>query len=401
MLLAIQPLQIFAKPRPPAPPWPETELQRWSFDEPLSSTSAKGLTTSAIDTSTWQESWIGYALARAGNTVNPYVIPMFTTNKWNFTPEGSIRLWYSPNWSSHSASGNGPGHVAKLLEVSLNAGKKVVVAWDLHVSPNGDSLVISGDTDNGSVDYLATKIAWTADKWHLVTLSYTTNQAVLYVDDKPVASGEDFPVLPLAMTGMASLTIGSAHGGRQTGEGLFDELTTFPQPTGDWELNFYYASTRQAADLGPVTPAEEVAAELQVNTHMRTMQMSPLALMSPMAQSALYTNGFYFLTPIVQGTNISFTLVNTDTNKSYDIYFVPALFNSNNVFSIIAAHGSQGQTNFTASINGSVGFYRATEGTDWDGDGVVNWEDSDPYRSAYGRLQVIIYSPLSGAIINN
>ena len=103
-------------------------------------------------------------------------------------------------------------------------------------------------------------------------------------------------------------------------------------------------------------------------------------------------------------SNISLTLWNADTNKSYDIYFVSALRNSNTVWQVIAASGQQGQTNFTnfntTAILGDIGFFRAFEGNDWDNDGCPNYMDAQPYNGAVSNLTVTIEFPAHDSNVN-
>ena len=112
------------------------------------------------------------------------------------------------------------------------------------------------------------------------------------------------------------------------------------------------------------------------------------------------TNGLWFLPPVIQDTNIILTLYNADTNKAYEIYYTSTLVNSNTVWSSLAVTGRLGQITFTNPMIDTVRFYRATEGSDWDGDGIPNWMDASPSSTNTGALTITIESPVNGGNLN-
>ena len=97
--------------------------------------------------------------------------------------------------------------------------------------------------------------------------------------------------------------------------------------------------------------------------------------------------------------NYSITITNGDTNVNYELFWTPSL-NDPAFPWVLAVEGVQGQTNF--NVNGGIyplGFFRANLGSDFDGDGIPNWKDANPYDSGVGVLTLIINSPTNGAVI--
>lgn len=89
------------------------------------------------------------------------------------------------------------------------------------------------------------------------------------------------------------------------------------------------------------------------------------------------------------------SVTNATPSNSFDIFFTPN-FNPGYVWNFYAA-GSVGQSNFTVPIVSlPSGFYIADLSSDFDGDGIPNWEDANPNNPNIGILTVIIDSPTNG-----
>jgi hypothetical protein len=104
------------------------------------------------------------------------------------------------------------------------------------------------------------------------------------------------------------------------------------------------------------------------------------------------------------GTNdvVNVTVMNGDSQLAYFILFSSNSPDVNAFVNPPTTLGSIGQTNFYLPLGAFTrGFYRATSTNDWDNDGVVNWEDAQPYTNSVGRLTVTIELPANGSTINN
>jgi hypothetical protein len=406
-------VSLQAKPRSLLPPWPEMKLHRWGFDEPYSlinRTNASKATV--VDETVWSESWSGYALNRPDRTLQVVTLPMATTNEWLLAPQqGALRFWFSPrDWSSaDTLAGTGPGHEAHLLTLVIADRRDSVVWWSLSCSADGNTLRLSGETQEGSVEYLATDIRWQAGEWHLLALSYGPDQTTLQIDGDLPILGKGLPGVPLPAMGATALVVGTDVAGKNSTGGQFEELTTFDRPLPSWELGYYYQAMRATVAKGPVSEAEELAAQ-QYLDDLKALREVGLSLTSAPSSGQMSFGGggpdfpesgdtnLWLLSPVVQGTNISLTLYGADTNKSYNIYFCSLLVT--NPWNTIAVTGTLGQVSFTLPMNGNTGFFEAAEGSDWDGDGIPNWMDSDPRSTNVGALTVTIEFPPHGSNVD-
>jgi len=109
------------------------------------------------------------------------------------------------------------------------------------------------------------------------------------------------------------------------------------------------------------------------------------------------------LTIAPTGTNqFLITITNAESTVNYELYRTPVLGDPVNYPFTLHIIGAQGQSNFTVNMGSEPsGFVRAAIGSDWDGDGIENYRDADPFDPNVGELQVIIYSPANGSTINN
>jgi hypothetical protein len=151
------------------PPWPESPLRQYAFDEPLSPTNTpQRLSQTALDfdRAVWAESWTGYALNRVGTSLAAVRVPVLTgESQFNLGPgEGTVRFWFCPTWRS----GRGQGHPAKLLELSTGEAQTGAVWWSLGVDSQGTALVLEGETPDGWATLLRAPIAWNAGGRHLI-----------------------------------------------------------------------------------------------------------------------------------------------------------------------------------------------------------------------------------------
>lgn len=395
-LFSIFPLQTFATPRPPGPPWPEEGmLRRLSFDEAYYSTNA------VIDTSLWAESWSGYALSRIGGSVVPLTMPMATTNNWNMTPDqGSIRFWYAPCWNSDA----GPGHEAVLAQLSVVSGQNSAQLWSLDIVSDGSGVALYAQGNEGVETCVAANISWASGQWHLITLNYSGSQTALYIDDILVSSGSALPSLQNSVAAANGvLTVGSALSGSQTSEGLIDEFTTFLAPEKGNSFLDYYTLLRPTVDLGPITAVEEAArqqrvasaraAKLQASSSLTSATSLAIALD---AQPMDSQQGLTLLPPSFQGSNVLLSLQGGQTNESYNILFSPSLFDDmTSADWATAAYGVFGQTNFVFPAAGDIGFYRAQVVN-----GVPVWQLADPSNTNSGFLSLTINYPTNASVIH-
>jgi hypothetical protein len=248
-----------AKPRPALPPYPEAALHVWRFDDdrwwrgPL-------YAPQALRNIEVAESWSGYALKMDGGQPRLLQFPMDAApGKPNFSPgEGTVRFWFQPHWSSASLGGQGPGTYARLFEVGAWT-PDASYGWSaLYFNPEGTAIYFSTQADGQGTDHLKAEIQWEAGRWHQLAFVYAAKFSALYVDGELVAAGEGVPLWPKAQVfAQHGFSLGSDSAGGNLAQGQFEELTTFAQPSGPWEIAANHQWARPLADLGPITPEEE------------------------------------------------------------------------------------------------------------------------------------------------
>ena len=310
-----------AAPRDTLPPLPEAVpvLYRETFDEYWGGGTNAEI---VIGNYTFEESWSGYALQRAGTSVTPFVVPALDSGHTNITCNtGAIRFWFKPYWSS----GTGSGTVARLVElVAVGRGQSAVI-WSLQASADGTGLHLLGSSDNGPVELLSTEINWRADQSHLITLDYSPNGTTLFIDGAQAATGTGTLAIP---PNIGVLVLGSTFLGENAAEGDFDELYSFNQPLAPEDVTFYYHVEHWQAVLGPVTPEEEAAQEAMYaelaaqQSAARTMTMN--GLMDEVENCV--TGGPVYLTNVTatvmddQTVTVSFDIAGGTNGVAYDIY---------------------------------------------------------------------------------
>ena len=102
------------------------------------------------------------------------------------------------------------------------------------------------------------------------------------------------------------------------------------------------------------------------------------------------------------GTNqVQIVITNGSSTVNYEIYRTPLLDDEANYPFTLHLIGNQGQTSFVASFGiDTRGWFRAAVGSDWDGDGIPNYQDAQPSSTNAGTLFITIDSPVSGSVFN-
>jgi alpha-tubulin suppressor-like RCC1 family protein len=241
--------QVHAEPRMPMPSMPE--FVRSSFTERFDEHYHAQAREVEIDVNGYGklvESWSGYALQRAGEVV-PFVIGGIQNGRTNLFPSGAVRLWVKPYWSSATTGeGQGPGHVAQVLELSVVGNSQSASVWSLRVNASGSVISLVGE--NGVL--LNVDIAWRAGEWHQLVLNYGEKGTALVLDGGFVAEGAGTLVVP---THVAALTVGSSLAGTESFEGDIEDVYYFVRPL---KMGFHYLPNKDLAARGPIS-AEEMA----------------------------------------------------------------------------------------------------------------------------------------------
>ena len=354
----------FAKPRPPLPPMPEFAPLFWraGFDEAYSYR-ATNAQVSVAGLGELVESWSGYALQRSGERLPPFSVPALNaTRRTNIACEsGAIRFWLKPYWSSASQPGGaGPGHYARLLEFVAVGGRQTVGVWSLLVTPDGTAIHLATEADSNPISLLKAEINWQANEWHLVTLNYGQKGTALFIDGELVAEGAATAEVPPKV---GAVVVGSTLRGSDAAGGEFDEVCSFARPLMQRDVEFYFGWTSKQAALGPITAEEEKAQREAAARRRETQGELPGPALFFFPQGGGGPEGFMselmISIPVFtnQGTNIFFTLTNTEPDAAYEILWstnMPATKWTS------VARGITNQVDFLVSAPPfPEGFYRA------------------------------------------
>lgn len=101
-----------------------------------------------------------------------------------------------------------------------------------------------------------------------------------------------------------------------------------------------------------------------------------------------------------QNTNqVKLSVTNSTSGVSYEIYRTPVLDDPAYPWTLHLI-GTLNQTNFFADYGVETdGFFKATEGRDWDSDGILNDRDGQPSNASVGALTIVIDSPTQGQVL--
>jgi hypothetical protein len=102
---------------------------------------------------------------------------------------------------------------------------------------------------------------------------------------------------------------------------------------------------------------------------------------------------------LANSNTVLLTVTNGATNVYYEIYSTNAV--SDNMAWSLSATGGLGVTNFSVPMGAAtINFFKARAGNDWDGDGILNFQDANPNSTNVGVLSVTIDSPTNGSTLN-
>jgi hypothetical protein len=446
------------KPRPALPPLPERCLLSLRFNEtnwwgdlhppPL-----------VFDNIQLVESWSGYALRAGAKQASRLQYPTAAIDEKTGQARtnlnlaiGSLRFWFSPDWTSASLGGTGPGVFGRLVEAGAWTQDANYGWWSLAFSDDGDTLYFSGQAAGQEADYLKTPIQFQTGVWHLITLTFGPKLSQLYIDGELVAKGEGVTLWPDAKVQAAhGFGIGNDISGQASAGGAFEEFTTFGYALSAEEIAHYYSNTRPLADLGAITPEEEQA-QLAYLTALRQLATRRTGSESMLTDSPPpppvegggegATNGpgysgsayqgplLHLQVPVWQGTNVLLTIAGGDSDARYDLFSTTNLLSpaSNTVWQLETS-GTNRQTLVLSGLSVPIGIYQlgtqldtdydgltdAYESLvnksnpnvwdlppngDWDHDNTLNyWDARSTDASVTNALRIRILKPANGAVI--
>jgi hypothetical protein len=327
--------------RPPAviaaaPLGTNTWLSTWSFNDttnwtsdlgfaPLSRTNISALpfgdyTALVLDSA--DAAWLRYRTTETDGTRNLTV------------DAGSILMWFSPGWSSVSSTGGqGPGQWGRFFEVGSYTTNASYGWLSMYTDAGGTNLYFAGQTNNGSGGvFLTARIAWPAQSWHHLAITYSPSNSALYVDGLLVTNG--LPVLyrpdPSVLTN--GFSIGSDATGTAQVHGMIDNVATCAYPLKADTIWQVYNLGLGGFALNPFNPANLISAnwEIEIATNSDVIAGSGyLQSLGSVTNCATNVNVWFtnvVATPTANGrVNLAFTIAGGSPGSKYDVFGTTAL----------------------------------------------------------------------------
>jgi hypothetical protein len=146
---------------------------------------------------------------------------------------GSVTFWLSPDWSSVSKGGAGPGGTARLLEIGSSTTNASYGLWSLWIDSAGSNVWFSAQNNSGQgLYYLAAPIAFQSNIWYFFALTYSSSNTCLYIDGAAITNGPGVSVFPNQAVLAKGFWVGSASNGAPSTQmhAKMDDLSTYSYP---------------------------------------------------------------------------------------------------------------------------------------------------------------------------
>jgi hypothetical protein len=171
---------------------------------------------SALILDSTNAAWLQYNVYEHDGTTN------LTVN------QGSLTLWFSPDWGSTNVGGTGPGWWGQLIDAGQWTTNASYGWWSLYTDPEGANLYFSAQNNSGTeTNYLSAPITWTSNQWHFLALTYSTTNTALYLDGQLATNGAGMSIWPDSEVLANGFYIGSDTNGETQAHGIFDEIYTY------------------------------------------------------------------------------------------------------------------------------------------------------------------------------
>jgi hypothetical protein len=137
-------------------------------------------------------------------------------------------VWLAASWSGTNQGGQGPGQFGRIIEVGSYTTNASYGFWSLYTDPAGCNLYFSGQSNDGSgAVYLSAPIAFTTNRWHLISLTYSSTNSCLYIDGALMTNGLPVTYWPPPEVLSNGFYIGSDGTGTAQIRAMIDDLATY------------------------------------------------------------------------------------------------------------------------------------------------------------------------------
>jgi hypothetical protein len=161
---------------------------------------------------------------------------------------GTVLIFFSPNWSSVSQGGTGPGTTAYLIGSGDWSTGSPNGLFTIYADSVGSNIYVSGVGDGVTNIYASAPISWTSNTFHQIGVEWSSSGSrfhpgiKLYLDGALAATGVKLSIVPA--TGYDSngfstngVFVGSDNNGAEQMRGAIWDMTTWGVMYGGWYTN--------------------------------------------------------------------------------------------------------------------------------------------------------------------
>ena len=153
---------------------------------------------------------------------------------------GTIYLWFLPNWNS----GTGSGNYGRLLEMGSYTTNASIGWWSLYTDPKGTNIFFSGQTNGAGATFLTSSVSLNSNQWTFLALTYSPTNSFLYTNGTLCSTGLGSVYFPSpGVRGSNGFCVGGSLASQNLALGRFEWLRTYNYPlSANWVSNFYQAA---------------------------------------------------------------------------------------------------------------------------------------------------------------
>jgi hypothetical protein len=260
-------------------------------------------------------------------------------NSWTnlIVMQGTVTMWISPNWSSTSQGGTGPGEYSRLIEVGTFSTNANIGWWSLYLSPDGSTMYFAAQTNNGTqANFLSAPVSFVSNTWYNIAITYSATNTTLYTNAVAITNGLGVTLYPGSDVLSNGFFVGSASDGTAQFHGMIDDLWTFDYALGSNDVAKYFSVYSLAYYDSPVAnPSQDnltnaPSGSTNVPTFNAVSGSGILQFVSTNTSGCVTSNNTWISSVTCvptsnQTMNVTFTIAGGSNGVLYDVFGTAAL----------------------------------------------------------------------------
>ncbi|HEV2211499.1 MAG TPA: LamG-like jellyroll fold domain-containing protein [Verrucomicrobiae bacterium] len=172
--------------------------------------------------------------------------------------QGTVTLWFAPDWTDTNNGGTGPGQPGRFIEVGTYTTNASIGWWSLWLDKTGTNVYFSAQTNGSATTYFSAPVTWNlTNRWHMLTITYCATNSAFYWDNTLVTNGLPVTTWPSPTVQSNGFFLGSDSTGIAQVHGMIDDVQTFSYPLASsnvaaifqQESFYYYANPLNRANF--------------------------------------------------------------------------------------------------------------------------------------------------------